>query len=106
MSLNNSFDDHEVQYLAETSAEFPESDELPVPIKKLSEEFDSVAKSDDSMKVYLRVRPISDKNDSTMSIESSNSIKTCAPDVSKRAQYTKLEERLYVSIAYGRYFML
>ena len=96
MNMDSSFDDHETTYLV-TAAEFPENDDLACPIKKLSEEFDNVAKSEDSMKVYLRVRPISDKTDSTMSIESSNSIKTCAPDVSKRAQYTKLEERQYVS---------
>ena len=48
------------------------------------------------MKVYLRVRPNSSKTETTMRVTSSNSIVTMAPDTSKRAQYTKLEERHYV----------
>lgn len=70
--------------------------------KKLSEVFDTLATkgaSDGSqmMKVYLRVRPVSSKAETTITIESDTSIVTNAPDSSKRAQYTKTEERHYVS---------
>ena len=72
------------------------------PIKKLSEVFDAclAAKTadDTSMKVYLRVRPSSaGKGTSTIEVESDTSIVTSAPESSKRAQYTKLERRHYVS---------
>lgn len=73
------------------------------PIKKLSDVFDNCAKSmsEGNMKVYLRVRPSSSKGlvaaESTISVESETSIVTNAPDSSKRAQYTKTEERHYVS---------
>ena len=72
------------------------------PIKKLSEVFDAclAAKTadDTSMKVYLRVRPSSaGKGTSTIEVESDTSIVTAAPESSKRAQYTKLERRHYVS---------
>jgi len=103
MSLDRSFDDNEVADLASVVAEFPDNDDMPgeqIPIKKLSEEFDLAAsgsKSDDSMKVYLRVRPISDKRDSTVTVESDTAISTSAPESSKRAHYTKTEERHYVS---------
>jgi hypothetical protein len=102
MSLDTSFDDHEVADLASVVAEFPENDDMPgeqIPIKKLSEEFDLAAsgsKTDDSMKVYLRVRPIADIKDSTVTIESDTAISTSAPESSKRANYTKTEERHYV----------
>lgn len=99
-TLDRSFDGNEIADLASVVAEFPDSEDATgdkIPVKKLSEEFDNVARSDENMKVYLRVRPIADKFDSTVTIESGNSIKTSAPDVSKRAQYTKMEERVYVS---------
>ena len=67
--------------MASVVAEFPENDDHPgerIPIKKLSDEFDTVAKSDkDSMKVYLRVRPISDKHESTVKIDSDTDIEAC-----------------------------
>jgi hypothetical protein len=76
------------------------------PIKKLSDVFDNCAKSDGNMKVYLRVRPSSSSKQSvgaggveigsTINIESDTSIVTNAPESSKRAQYTKMEERHYV----------
>lgn len=99
MSLDRSFDDNEV---ADVVAEFPENDDMPgeqIPIKKLSDEFDLAAsgsKSDDSMKVYLRVRPIGSIGDSTVKIDSDTAISTSAPESSKRALYTKTEERRYV----------
>ena len=71
------------------------------PIKKLSEVFDTCAKAEGNMKVYLRVRPAASKaageGVSTITVESDTSIVTNAPDSSKRAQYTKMEERHYVS---------
>jgi len=78
------------------------------PIKKLSDVFDNCAKSmsEGNMKVYLRVRPSSSskqsvgaggvESGSTINIESDTSIVTNAPESSKRAQYTKMEERHYV----------
>lgn len=118
--------------IAEIIAEFPDGDEMPgqmIPVKKLSDAFDSCAKGEGNMKVYLRIRPISNKSnyESTITVESGkrNSeragnvmtlfclltlvlllsspntteqiIVTNAPESSKRAQYTKLEERKYVS---------
>jgi len=68
------------------------------PVKKLSEVFDTCAKAEGNMKVYLRVRPASDKSgETTISVESTTSIVTNAPESSKRAIYTKMEERHYVS---------
>ena len=100
MNLDNSFDANDVADLASVVAEFPENDDHPgerIPIKKLCDEFESVAKSDkDSMKVYLRVRPITDMRDSTVKVDSDIAISTCAPESSKRANYTKTEQRHYV----------
>lgn len=73
------------------------------PIKQLNGVFDSCAENgskrdDDQMRVFLRVRPSSGKStDSTITVESDTSIVTNAPENSKRAQYTKMEERHYVS---------
>ncbi len=64
--------------------------------KKLSTIFDSCIKPEDHMKVYLRVRPISSKLESTIIVDSNRSIITNAPESSKRAQYTKTEARHYV----------
>lgn len=98
--MNRSFDGNDVADLTSVIAEFPEGDDRPgeqLPIKKLSGVFESVASHDDaSMKVYLRVRPIAAKLQSTIRIDSSTTIATVAPDSSKRAQYTKTEERQYV----------
>ena len=72
------------------------------PIKALDTVFDSIAPAvkseDDHMRVYLRVRPSSGPStESTIDVESETSIVTKAPESSKRAQYTKTEERHYVS---------
>ena len=72
------------------------------PIKALDTVFDSIAPAvkseDDHMGVYLRVRPSSGPStESTIDVESETSIVTKAPESSKRAQYTKTEERHYVS---------
>ena len=72
------------------------------PIKALDTVFDSLAPAvkseDDHMRVYLRVRPSSGPStESTIDVESDTSIVTKAPESSKRAQYTKTEERHYVS---------
>jgi hypothetical protein len=72
------------------------------PIKQLNTVFDSlvptVKSENDHMRVYLRVRPSSGPNtESTIDVESDRSIVTKAPESSKRAQYTKTEERHYVS---------
>lgn len=61
--------------IAEIIAEFPDGDEMPgqmIPVKKLSDAFDSCAKGEGSMKVYLRIRPISNKSnfESTITVES------------------------------------
>jgi hypothetical protein len=65
----------------------------------LSTVFDGMVKPDENnMKVYLRVRPIKSKEDTTIDIESDTTIISHAPESSKRAQYTKTEARHYVSI--------
>jgi hypothetical protein len=77
----------------------PDGDEVasrPIPIKKLSAEFENCMKNEDHMKVVLRVRPlVNPKNENTISVISDTSILTTAPEISKRAQYTKKEERYY-----------
>ena len=71
------------------------------PIKKLSDAFETCyAESIDSnnnqgMKVFLRVRPCPNNAESTITLVSDTSIVTNAPESSKRAQYTKKEERQY-----------
>lgn len=94
-SLNSSFDGTEELPLDVNPVitELPDVDE-DAPIKKLSDMFDSCIKPESHMKVYLRVRPTS-KSESTISVESETAIVTNAPDSSKRAQYTKTEERHY-----------
>ena len=65
--------------IADTIAEFTDgegiSDQL-VPVKKLSDAFDSCAKSEGQMKVYLRIRPISAKcmSESTITVDSGTSL--------------------------------
>lgn len=70
-----------------------------IPIKKLSDIFDDCVQNqvnDNShFKVFLRVRPLVSKGENTVSLVSDNTIVTHAPDNSKRAQYTKKEERHY-----------
>ena len=102
--IENSFDnENNTCDLAAVIAEFPEDDApgMNIPIKKLSDMFDSVvnkniASPDDivNMQVYVRIRPTSNGS-STIKIESDTSITTIAPESSKRAQYTKTEERHY-----------
>ena len=84
----------------------PEVDTTKFPVKKLSDVFEALQdqealkkQEEEHMKVYLRVRPSSSKHstESTINVESETSIVTNAPESSKRAQYTKTEERHYVS---------
>lgn len=56
-------------------AEFPEGDEMPgqlIPVKKLSDAFDSCVKAEGGMKVFLRIRPMPSKctTASTIVVES------------------------------------
>lgn len=84
----------------------PKVDTTKFPVKKLSDVFEALQnqatkdkQEEEHMKVYLRVRPSSSKHstESTINVESETSIVTNAPESSKRAQYTKTEERHYVS---------
>lgn len=104
MELENSFNEEDRVELDSVIAEFPHGDDNPserIPVKKLCEMFDTIARSEptastgNGLKVYLRVRPIPDKIENTISIESDTMITTNAPESSKRAQYTKKEERNY-----------
>lgn len=104
-NLDKSFDDDEnVNDVNAAIAEYHSGNAIDqinqvVPVKKLSDAFDGCVKTFDttsSMKVYLRVRP-SSKPESTIVVDSATSIVTTAPETSKRAQYTKTEERHYVS---------
>ena len=109
MSLDASFDEYSENIdLNSVIATFPEGDDHPndVPIKKLSTVFEScmqdatesgkVIDTSDGMKVFLRIRPSDTNMTGTIRVESDNSIITTAPETSKRAQYTKTEERHYV----------
>ena len=103
-----SYDGNNVADLTSVIAEFPEGDDEPnkLPVKKLQSTFDNISasekasapKSDNNMKVFVRVRPISSKLQSTVEVTSGNSITTTAPTVSKRAKNTQIESRSYVSI--------
>jgi kinesin family protein 22 len=99
-----SYDGSEMD-LTSVIGEFPFGDDNPgkqIPIKKLSDEFDGCVKSDEYMKVFLRVRPIKTSLESTIVVDTDTSITTTAPDVSRRAQYTKTETRNYIfSKVYG-----
>lgn len=99
--IENSFDNENGSCdLAAVIAEFPECDGsgMNIPVKKLSEMFDSVVSKNIgedivNMQVYLRIRP--SNGISTIKVENDTSIITMAPESSKRAQYTKTEERHY-----------
>ena len=69
-NIEDSFDETEDGFdLTTVIAEFPYGDDNPgkqIPIKKLSVEFDGCVKSDEYMKVYLRIRPIKAKLESTI----------------------------------------
>ena len=99
-TLDSSCDGDEIADLTSVIAEFPEGDDNPdkIPIRKLLDTFENIAKTDQSLKVYLRVRPVLDGVENTIKIINDNTILTNAPDSSNRARFTKLEERLYVTI--------
>lgn len=68
--------------IADTIAEFTDGEGIPeqlVPVKKLSDAFDSCAKGEGQMKVYLRIRPISAKcmSESTITVDSGRSVFLC-----------------------------
>ncbi len=99
--LDSSFEGRDSIDLTSVIAEFPFNDDHPqsIPVKKLCDTFDSCAakiNEESGMKVYLRVRPTKG-SDSTITVDSDCSIVTTAPDSSKRALYTKMESRHYVS---------
>jgi kinesin family protein 22 len=103
--LDNSFDGAEQTVdLNCIMPEFADQDDLTgnkIPVKKLSQMFDSVSGKEAStsantgLKVYLRVRAIAAKLENTITVESATSIVSNAPESSKRAQYSKREERHY-----------
>ena len=98
-SLNNSFSDEES--LADMNAVMVDISYMQDdcnPIKKLSDTFEGCVKDDSSLKVYLRVRPVPNKQETTITVDSDTTIVTHAPDNSKRAAYTKLETRHYVRV--------
>lgn len=98
--MDNSFDENDSLDLASVVAELRDSDAgsgTAIPTKNLSDAFDGCMTNNGGMKVYLRVRPIKAKEESTVIVESDFSITTNAPESSKRAQYTKTESRHYVS---------
>lgn len=75
-----------------------DDDSTVVPInKKLEDCFDNLASkpSNSHLRVFLRVRPVSDSTESTMTSFTDTCIVTTAPNDSKRAKFTKLEERNY-----------
>ena len=106
-NLRTSYDGNNIADLTSVIAEFPEGDDEPnlLPIKKLQGTFDTISasekvvvpKADNNMKVFVRIRPIASKLESTVHVTSENSITTTAPTVSKRAKNTQIESRNYVS---------
>lgn len=106
-NLRTSYDGNNIADLTSVIAEFPEGDDEPnhLPIKKLQGAFDTISasekaavpKADNNMKVFVRIRPIAAKLESTVHVTSENSITTTAPTVSKRAKNTQIESRNYVS---------
>jgi hypothetical protein len=110
--LDSSFDGQESVDLTSVIAEFPHNDDYPgkmIPKKKLSQEFEGCIKSDEFMKVFLRIRPISSKTESTIIAESDTSILTTAPESSRRAQvkilfvFISTSDTLYFSRAAYHY---
>lgn len=101
-NLEISFEEEDIADLTTVISEFPLADDNPgqnIPVKKLSDTFDGCVKTETHMKVFLRIRPIASNGkctESTIRIENDFSIVTNAPETSKRAQYTKTEERHYV----------
>ena len=106
MDTRFSFEEGQQTDLSTMIAELPihDNQNIPIPIKKLSDDFDNCFKNSngesDHMKVYLRVRPVDNTSSSaavnnTINVVSDTTIVTTAPEISKRAQYTKKEERLY-----------
>jgi hypothetical protein len=65
--------------------------------KSLSSTFESCIKGEDAggMRVFLRVRPTI--NQSTAVIDDARLITITAPESSKRAQYSRVESKQYVS---------
>jgi hypothetical protein len=105
-----SYDGNNIADLTEVIAEFPEGDDEPhqLPVKKLQGAFDTISaaekpppapKADNNMKVFVRIRPIAAKLESTVHVTSENSITTTAPSGSKRAKNTQIESRNYVRLA-------
>ncbi len=106
--IRDSYDGGSSIDLTSVIGEFPNNDDYPhqIPVKKLCETFESCASDLNStagsstgeggMKVYLRIRPTK-SGETTITVENECSIITNAPDSSKRAVYTKLESRHYVS---------
>eukprot|EP01038_Epipyxis_sp_PR26KG_P015059 gene15059-20263_t len=99
--LDTSFDAADSMDLANVIAEFRQDPITAgqMPNKKLCEAFDNCIKdrpAEDTMKVFLRVRPIMNKADCTITVDSQYAITTTAPDSSKRALYTRTDARNYV----------
>jgi hypothetical protein len=80
--LDDMFDDVDVEVVQPTEKR-----------KKLSEDTNKSGK--ESLKVYLRVRPMIGSDMSTIKESGANSIVTVAPVSSNRAKYTRVEERQY-----------
>eukprot|EP01039_Chlorochromonas_danica_P001818 gene1820-1987_t len=104
-SLDNSFGDgdslvdlNSVLSSSISTTDYHRKDSLVCnPVKKLSDTFEGCVKDDNSLKVYLRVRPTGNhKQESTITVDSETTIVTHAPDTSKRALYTKMESRHYM----------
>lgn len=101
ISFENDHDD--IAEVNSIIADFPgdlEDDQTlsSIPVKKLEGSFDNIAKNDNivsQLRVFLRVRPISERLDNTITVDSDTSILTTAPVISNRAKYTKTEERSY-----------
>ena len=108
-SADISFDGHaedmpDVNSVISASEDGVENDSTGIPIKKLENAFETIAKTESnatadgkasSLRVFLRVRPISSKHENTITVDSETSIISTAPVISNRAKYTKLEERCY-----------
>ena len=107
--LRYSMDDENIADLTSVIAEFPNGDDNPktLPIKKLQRTFDDMVKTTDDastrlsgeesgMKVYIRIKPSNKPAEMTMKVLNEVSLMANAPEESKRALYTKMEERQYV----------